>query len=269
LPDSKEIHRSKGNPVYVATVIAGLAAISTSLIVFSDSEGELYWSNWTINATSAMAVGAGALLLLKSGSASNKTLHLVLILGLTLWLAAELLWTYYELGLGIEMPYPSAADALWLAGYGPFIYYVQKTFRTASSSLPEKKLITFFTAAVILTVVFAVFLWPIIQSAFSGSHWIELLVGISYPILDAILLTLVIMNIASLRPTHNHFIPSVMIMISMMTFIIADTGFGYGASIDLELLDEQDAIWNSLYNLGYLSIAGALYLQYRLQQKIP
>lgn len=96
----------------------------------------------------------------------------------------------------------------------------------------------------------------------------ELTVGLSYPILDAILLTLVIMTIINIHPGTGKYqsIPSLMILIAMVAFVIADTGFGYDAVIDLEQLQEHDRIWNSLYNLGYLSIAGALFWEYRLRR---
>lgn len=256
---------------YILAGIMALIAISTSLIAFSDDQSEIFWSNWTINATSAMSVGAGVLLLSKiRATGTEGRAHALLVAALSLWLAAELLWTYYELGLGIETPFPSAADALWLVGYGPFIYYVLRTYRLASSKMLEHKLISLFLTTIITSVIIAVFLFPIIDNVFSaGGHWAELLVGISYPVLDGVLLAISILTIASLRPGQQqyYFLPSVLIMVAMLAFVIADTGFGYGATTDMQVLEEQDRIWDSLYNVGYLCIAGALYWLYVLQKK--
>jgi hypothetical protein len=130
-----------------------------------------------------------------------------------------------------------------------------------------------FLSAIITSAIVAVFLFPIIDSTFSaGGHWVELLIGISYPMLDGILIAISILTIASLRPgqARYHFAPYVLIMATMITFVIADTGFGYEAASDMQLLEEHDRIWDSLYGAGYVCMAGALYWYYRLyrlQQK--
>ena len=248
-------------------IIAALAAISSTLIYLSNDE--TFWSNWTINATAAGSVGAGVLLLSKKTIGIDRRVYVALVGGLFLWLAAELLWTYYELGLEIEMPYPSAADALWLVGYGPFIYYVYINYRLASSQIPERKLITIFLTTIIIITAIAIFLFPIFDSALAGgSNWIEIVVSISYPVLDAILLTLAIMTVINIRPDAGKykFVSSLMILVAMIAFVGADSGFGYEAVTDIEQLQEHDQVWNSLYNLGYLSIAGALFWEYRSKQ---
>ena len=97
--------------------------------------------NWTTNVTSASALVMSALATFQAfeiGKIRKKRVNKIndnnnepkyqlytltwFTMGLILWFIAELSWTYYELGLGIENPYPSPADAIWLAGY-PFIIY--------------------------------------------------------------------------------------------------------------------------------------------------
>jgi hypothetical protein len=56
---------------------------------------------------------------------SNKT-FISLAAGLILWFTAEIIWTYYQLWLGIKNPFPSIADTFWLIGYGFFIYSLYK-----------------------------------------------------------------------------------------------------------------------------------------------
>jgi diguanylate cyclase len=254
---------------FLAAIITALTVILTALIFLAGDE--IFWSNWTINATAAMSVVAG-LRLLRSRKVSlvEKRVYVILVGGLSLWLAAELLWTYYELGLGIETPYPSAADALWLIGYGPFIYYVYSKYRRASSELPERRLITVFLTTIIIISIIAIFLFPIVDSTLNGSNNLtELAIGVSYPVLDAVLLTLAIMTFVNIRLDAREYYPfvsSLLILVAMVAFVIADTGFGYEAAMDTEQLQEHDQAWNSLYNLGYISIAGALFLEYRLRR---
>lgn len=44
-----------------------------------------------------------------------------ILAALVLYLAAEFTWFAYEALAGVEVPYPSLADGLWLAAYPPFI----------------------------------------------------------------------------------------------------------------------------------------------------
>jgi len=37
-------------------------------------------------------------------------------LGMGFWFLGELIWAVYALFLGVEIPYPSIADVLWLVG---------------------------------------------------------------------------------------------------------------------------------------------------------
>jgi hypothetical protein len=52
MTESKEIEILRSRPVYIIAGIAGLIAISASIIAFSDNP---VWSNITINATLAVA----------------------------------------------------------------------------------------------------------------------------------------------------------------------------------------------------------------------
>ena len=55
--------------------------------------------------------------------------YLYLVAGLALWACAHSIWAYYELGLGIETPYPSIADFFWLSGYIFLSYHFYHSFR--------------------------------------------------------------------------------------------------------------------------------------------
>ncbi|MEW6605040.1 MAG: hypothetical protein AB1351_10210, partial [Thermoproteota archaeon] len=115
--------------------------ISVSLIFLPSASEENAITNATIIATAVMAAGAGMLVLFRSSNPMQKRLHIFMIAALFLWLAAESVWTYYETGLGIENPYPSAADGLWLAGYMPFIIYMSRVYRSLGSKVTEHRLI--------------------------------------------------------------------------------------------------------------------------------
>jgi hypothetical protein len=129
--------------IVTATVITALLII----IPGPGSDTSVFYSNWTINIAAIAAAGLSILptmaafrtmkTLSKSKGyvpetenqqhANDKGKHnfyicLSLTIALTLWTVAELTWSYYQLGLHIENPFPSIADSFWLAGY-PFIIY--------------------------------------------------------------------------------------------------------------------------------------------------
>jgi hypothetical protein len=256
-------------PVYIIAGVAGLIAVTILIIAFSDDQNETFLGGLMIGGTSALSVSTGLLLLSKNKSAGlERRAYLTLVVALSLWFAAWMLWSYYELAFGMS-PYPSAADALWLAGYGLSIYYVVWSYRQASSRLLESRLISTFLGTIIISVIIAVFLFPIINYTLgTGGNWLALSVSLAYPILDGVLLAMAILTLVSLRPSkHPQFLSSVMIMAAILAAVIADTGFGYGAMTDSQLLEEQDRIWDAFYSTAYLCIAGALYWQYKLHSK--
>jgi hypothetical protein len=55
-----------------------------------------------------------------------------LAIGLGLWLVAELIWTYFELGLQIDTPFPSFADVFWLVAYGFLAYPLYRIYKFMS-----------------------------------------------------------------------------------------------------------------------------------------
>ncbi|MEW6604501.1 MAG: hypothetical protein AB1351_07405 [Thermoproteota archaeon] len=256
-------------PSFTITWVAGLIAVIACILTFSDDQNEALWGNLTIGMTSAMSVGMGALLLSKRASLGpERRAYVALVMALSFWFSAWMLWSYYELAFGAG-PYPSPADALWLAGYGLSIYYVVWAYRKASSRLLESRLISLFLTTIIVSVIIAIFLFPLIGFTLgAGGDWPALSISLAYPILDGVLLAMAILTIVSLRPGKNpQFAPSAMIMAAILAAVIADTGYGYGAVTDSQLLEEQDRIWDAFYNAAYLCIAGALYWKYMLYSK--
>ena len=180
-----------------------------------------------------------------------------LALALGLWCAAETIWAYYELGLGIETPFPSVADAFWLAGYIPFTYFligILKHFLGVSRSM-------------ILPVIFAsslgfVLLGHILlqlhqSSDFSSQDGMVLYaIGSAYPIADMVLLIPAAAIFIQLRKGKLTFTPWAFIVIAIFAFIVADIGFAYSTLSDET--GDMNWVWNPLYNIGYFAIAISL-----------
>lgn len=121
---------------------------------------------------------------------------LFLCVELALFLIAEIVWSYYEIALEIENPFPSIADALWLIGYGPLLYFVFKMygFFGASNSRTHQLFVSVAGAVLLLYLISS-----ISQTVdFTSQRSITLfIISISYPTLDIILLipaALIILN---------------------------------------------------------------------------
>ena len=151
-------------------------------------------------------------------------------MGLILWFIAELSWTYYELGLGIENPYPSPADAIWLAGY-PFIIYflfgISKVLSRQKFSYDREPLIlisvaTALTLAYIFTLTFGIA--TMISNQQNMVAWI---ITIIYPIFDGIAFVpslLIIMKLRNKKQIES-IRPWMLLAASLLLVTVADIGF--------------------------------------------
>lgn len=107
-----------------------------------------------------------------------------------LWFIAEMIWAYNDLILKTD-PYPSIADAFWLAGY-PFIFTFMLLYLKIVRKAITKKIIAFVTiiSLVLIGLTFDVGLQQEAEDDFG-----LFALTISYPILDAIILAPAIIGI--------------------------------------------------------------------------
>lgn len=192
---------------------------------------------------------------------------LALTMGLTLWMLAELTWTYYQIGLHIDNPFPSYADSLWLAGY-PFIIYFTYGMNKALSKggLYDREAMILISVSAGLTLAYIfnlTFGVADIMSAAEGElGW---LINILYPILDTIALIPSLLIMVSLRAskyTSDSSIHLLLLSSSIIIVTVADIGFGYSEVLGKS--KEQQWFWDTLYSTSYIIMAGALYAYYTL-----
>jgi len=277
-------------------VIIVIAVFITALLIIFPGPGSStssFYSNWTINIAVITAVGISSL----STATAYRTTKLVskhryrhdgavdvhiheneiniidrakhhfytcfsLTAGLVLWVLAELTWTYYQLGLGVENPFPSIADTFWLAGY-PFIIYftygMNKAFSKDGFYDREALIMLSVSAALTLGYIFNLTFGvaDIMSAAEDEVGW---LINILYPILDTIALIPSLTIVASFSGRRNRSAYSIhwlLLAISIIILTIADIGFDY--SEVLGKAEEEQWFWDTLFASSYLVMAGALY----------
>lgn len=277
-------------------VIIVIAIVITALLIIIPRPGSYtssFYSNWTINIAAIAAAGLSGLSsvaafrtikVLSKGNNSHdddidlhkpenekysidKAKHnfyicLSLTIGLTLWTLAELTWTYYQLGLSIENPFPSIADSFWLAGY-PFIIYFTFGMNKALSKdgFYDREALILFSVSAGLTLGYIfdlTFGVADIMSAAEGElGWV---INILYPILDTIALIPSLLIVVSFRGRRNISAYSVhwlLLASSIIILTVADIGFGYSEVLGRS--EEEQWFWDTMYAASYIVMAGALY----------
>jgi len=186
----------------------------------------------------------------------NSTKWLFLSAGILLYCLGELSWMVYELILGKD-PFPSIADAFWLAGYIPLFIGLMLTVTETKISLISSRMPLLCVVIGTLIAVSIVFLIsPILQS--SEIALVEKVLDLAYPLGD---LFLVIPALAILILYERGLLgkPWQFILIGFVFFSVADLLFSYFTWMeiyDVFPFHLVDLLWAS----GYFATAlGAIY----------
>jgi hypothetical protein len=239
-------------------ICAAIASISITILGTQNSEASLYSNALGVVASASAFVLALQVVLRQKLKGLFPRLYASLGLGLALWFAAEVIWAYYEVVAGMETPFPSIADAFWLAGYVPFFYFlvgVNRHFAGMKKSMTIPLLFMSSIAFVLLGNI----LFSIYQAAdlISQDGIISYIVGSAYPVVDMILVVPAIAAFIQMRKGKLTFTPWAFIVVATILFIIGDIGFS--SSISIAELTDTVWVWNPFYNVGYIAIASALF----------
>jgi len=167
-----------------------------------------------------------------------------LALSFSCWFIAEQTWNLYEHVLDID-PYPSMADFFYLAA--PIFMFVSLIiFLKSTEKKISKKMILFSSIISLLILI------PSLIVTFNVNAEVEpfeIIIAISYPIVDSIVFVPAIITISFLISNRRSFF-WIMIVIGLLVMIIADTGFLY-LVIDDEYVDGHpiDILWISSYTI--------------------
>jgi hypothetical protein len=243
----------------ILTLVISIA-VANSFIIFPDSENRSLFSNWTINAAVAVALGISILVVWRQKlDGLNGRTYAAFSIGLALWFVAEILWTYYELVAGIEDPFPSLADAFWIAGYAPFAYHLMATYKFFGQTVkPHVMIIASIAAALFVghtsTMVF--------EASTLATHedFTAAAISIAYLVLDAVLIVPAIIVLVSLRHGKLTFTPWIILASSLLITAAADSGFAYYEAVGMS---EEIWIWDLLYCTSYIAMAATLFWHYR------
>lgn len=245
----------------IIALVAATLAVNSIILLSGDVESKNYYGNVLRPVVAAVATGIAILVVYrqKTGGFFGRS-YAAIAAGLGLWLIAEVLWGYYSIGLGIEVPFPSLADAFWLAGYGPFGYALFMLAKVYSYGKHKKN-----SATMIITIISVVIFasWYIAQllsaADLSSPEGVTgFAISAAYPTLDAIVIIPSLLAVTSAGRGYLTSVP--WIFVSWIFFVVADAIFGFTAVTSIA---GEVSIWNLFYNAGYLTMAVGLIWHYR------
>ena len=239
-------------------LIIGFIAVTlavNSIILFSgDIQSQNYLGNILRPIVAAIATGLALTVVYRqkvSGIFGRS--YACLAGGLVLYFIAEILWGYYSIGLGVEVPFPSLADAFWLAAYAPFGYGLFSLARL-HSKFGRMKALAVMSLSVAAFSSYYILQLISVSDLTTPDAATALSISIAYPILDGILLIPALMVILSSGKGYLTSIP--WIFVSWIFTAIADSIFGFTAVTSIA---GDISVWNLFYNAAYLSMAAGLF----------
>jgi diguanylate cyclase (GGDEF)-like protein/PAS domain S-box-containing protein len=165
------------------------------------------------------------------------------------WGAAEAVWSYHEVLLGRDTPFPSVADIGYLAAV-PFAIAAVLAYPTNANRSPSRTRTVFDALIVTLSLLFvswATVLGPLFR-AHAGSVFTQVL-ALGYPITDVVMVAAVIF--ATTRGARGGRGSLALIGAGLIGMAFADTGFA--------ILKQQNAdpatVLNAGWFIGYMLIA--------------
>jgi hypothetical protein len=257
-------------------LIVSICTINLFVLLVSEKQRVIV-SDWLVVICSAAVVAVSVAILYrqKFKGLYGRT-YGVFAIGLLLWFSAEIVYTYdhywntnaLTAGSGSFAPVShslqtSIADAIWLAGYGFFAYFLFRTMIHFSKSIKPKVLvllsaITVFTALILSqSIGYYYGLHKSLDDEPAGIiENISLLFKIEYPILDVLLIIPALVILSSLKHGKLTATPWILLSSAVLILAVGDIGNIYSSILHVA---ENHWIWKMFAIAGYLCIATSLF----------
>jgi hypothetical protein len=139
-----------------------------------------------------------------------------------LWAAGEVVWSIYEVGLGVEVPYPSLADAGFLAAV-PFAIAGIRAFWSDARGTSTRWRVWF--DGVIVAIALTSTAWGFGLRTVWDSDSTTKLLDLAYPVGDILIGTVLILAIR--RATHQQKGRMALLLAGVASYSIADSAFSF------------------------------------------
>jgi hypothetical protein len=215
------------------------------------------FSNWVVDISAGLALVSSFIIILRENiRKSEGKKYVSLFIGILLWFSAEIVYTYYQTVLRIDMPYPSYADILWLLGYIFVGYHLYSAFYFWNKNKKFSE-----NSVFIITIFTALLIHLLVQSSiitYSTDIYI-ILVNILYHIADGVILIPALVLLWNLRSQQFLFIHRTLISLFVILNTFADAGYIFSFNLGQNIAIEYAWIWDIIYNLSNILLVGALF----------
>jgi diguanylate cyclase (GGDEF)-like protein len=221
------------------------------LIVKPGGDDALLWFGDTVYLISP-AVATVLLFAAAQRFPNNRTRWAWRLLGMSLlmWTIGDTIWSVYEIGLDMEVPYPSVCDVAYLAAY-PFAFGGLLLFPSAPARWVQRLKLTLDTLiAMVVVATFSLYfvIGELIASS-SGESLLADVVNITYPVGDLGLIFAVLVLIIRPGPRHLN-LPLALLAAGFAATGLADSLFIYTVDVSgYATGDFLDLGWILSYNL--------------------
>lgn len=141
-----------------------------------------------------------------------------------LWAAGEIVWSVYEVGMGVEVPYPSLADAGFL-GAVPFAIAGIRFFWSDARGTSARWRIWFDGLIVALALTSTAWGFGLRTVYASDEAFTTKMFDLAYPVTDILIGTVLILAIR--RATHQQKGRMALLLLGVASYSIADSAFSY------------------------------------------
>ena len=224
-------------------------AIGDGIILSAEPDKKIIYANWVLLINSSAAAIISFFIVYKEKKFRSDKTNFFLTVGLLLWFAANIVWSYYEVVLDLVSPVPSLADIFLLSAYGFLIYRLVIVYKNLKEKVNKK---TFFILGTI-TIVFLTYMLSLtldLSNLSTSRGKIFFIITFLYPLLNSVLAFLAVLILIGIRHEKIHYITWLCELLALLSLVLGDSWF---AIIVLTELVEQ--LWvsslllsDSLYN---------------------
>lgn len=257
-----EINRGTKYFFFGIIIAIGVAIVLIHVILFISGDDKF------IGTTSAVLLGASTcislFIVITNPNNVEVPKFMLLFIGIGLWFLGEFTYTFYQVGLNIEAPYPGLGEIFYVAGYLPIILFTYRSFKTFNRNriIKPKMIILVVTLASIPPVLSTIQIFT--QEVDFVSQWPEILISTNNNYCDIILLSFSVLILTKIPKTNPYIYHWVLFTSFLILTTITDLIYLTTAIVDEEFLSQTVLIWEAMWTFSYLCILASLFWYYKL-----
>ena len=246
-------------------IIAIAAAIVIIHIILYNTNDDRY-----IGTTSAVLLGSStcmALFIILSNPRNIEVQKFKLVfVGVSLWFLGEFSYTYYQIVLGIDAPYPGIGEIFYVAGYVPLILFTYRSFKTINRNgiIKHSSIVIVVTLASILPVISTIQIFS--QEVNFQIQLPDIVISTITNYGDIVLLSLSILILTKLPRSNPYIYHWILFTSFLILATITDLIYLTAAIVDEEFLSKTEWTWEAMWALAHLCILASLFWYYKLIQ---